>query len=376
MFVCPKCSKQLSSKRRLEEHLVKSLPCDLTCRLCNTSFANKYRYYKHIKKDHQAKEARTLETALSRQPEMSDAGQDEEVIPYIPRRLSRQHQMKPLEIDTVPLDDFHELYKQMLRKANEDNCEININININIKPLQNEERMNRVLNSLNKGAYMSSLQTLSTSRGLEHVAVDVLDKVHADNGAPENHSICLADPSRKTAKLYSRTSDEKCGWILHQRDDCIRRLNSHTSDLLSILLESAVQKLQDACFIRNYNQKHLQNEVFEHDKIPCVTMSDASEYIMICFDREVDITGQLGYTPINVEYVSYDDLFDPGNISPDILAMLRQTIYDRKDQILGQLKNLIIDEKHLVDFLKRSRTVCLQTHAPDSLCAKSLKTLT
>jgi len=55
----------------------------LTCRICGEGFKNKYAYYRHKKKEH-SPEVRTLETALSRQPEMSDAAQDEEVIPYIP----------------------------------------------------------------------------------------------------------------------------------------------------------------------------------------------------------------------------------------------------------------------------------------------------
>ena len=52
MFVCLKCYKSLSSKQRLQEHLKKSLPCDLCCRICNEQFGTKYRYYKHVKTMH------------------------------------------------------------------------------------------------------------------------------------------------------------------------------------------------------------------------------------------------------------------------------------------------------------------------------------
>lgn len=43
---------------------------------------------------------------------------------------------REIEGNTNPFEDFRELYKQMLKKANDDNCEINININIKIHPLK------------------------------------------------------------------------------------------------------------------------------------------------------------------------------------------------------------------------------------------------
>jgi transcription elongation factor Elf1 len=49
MFQCLKCSKVLSSKRRLEEHLIKNLPCNLECRVCEKKLLSKYKYYAHMK---------------------------------------------------------------------------------------------------------------------------------------------------------------------------------------------------------------------------------------------------------------------------------------------------------------------------------------
>jgi len=308
---------------------------------------------------------------------MNDEESEElpEELVRMPTPVRRETRRREIESNTIPFDDFHELYKQMLKKANDDNCEININININIRPLQNEERMRKVLNSLDKSTYMSSLQSLSNTKQLEEVAVAVLDKVHADEEKPENHSICLADPSRKTTKIFSRAEDDRCGWILHQRDDCIRKLKSHTTDLMSILLEGTMEKLQNGLFIRHYQEKNARNEVFDRDRIPCVYMTDLKEYIMICFDHEADICGLLDEVPLNVEYTTLDDLFNYESVEEYQFTKLRESIINRKEQIFEQLKNLVIDERHLVDFLGRSRLMCLETHAGHTRSANSLKLL-
>lgn len=372
---CPKCLKSLSTKRSLNNHLKKNLPCDLQCRLCDHfPFNSRQAYYKHMKTHTSFKDM-----IANRHPIINPCDDEEDVedIPRMTTPVRRENRRREIENNMIPFDDFNELYREMLKKANDDNCEvnININININIRPLQNEERMRKVLNSLDNSAYMSSLQSLSSVRQLEDVAVEVLDKVHADEEKPENHSICLADPSRKTTKIFSRAEDDRCGWILHQRDDCIKKLNSHSTDLISILLEGAMEKLQDAVYIRDYKEKSAHNKVFAKDCIPCVCVTDDKEYIMICFDRESDICGFLEEVPLTVEYIDAEDIFAPGSDNADKFEKLRETIKERKEQIFEKLKDLVIDEKHLIEFLRKSRVMCLETHASHTRSANSLKLL-
>lgn len=349
---CHRCKKFLKCKQNLKRHLAKTLPCDFKCRECDAeAFSDRFSYYRHCKKEH-PKDEPALELV------------EEDVVPCSTR-------LRPQDI--IPLDDFHELYLQMLKKANEDNCEININLNlnINIRPIQNEERLTKTRKSLGNSAYMSSLQTLTESRPLEKVAVDVLEKVHANDSRPENNSICMADSSRKTAKIYSRIEDDRCGWILHQKKDCMQRLNSHTTGLLHILLEEAVKKLRDAALIPNYQKRKEMNMVQRSDQIACLFLQSDMEFVAIFLDD----FARLDQDPLRVEYVHQDDLFSPRNMESKQYDLLRQSINDRKEHILTQLKNLVLDEKHLIEFLKRSRSACLKNHSAGTLSSNALKTL-
>lgn len=263
-------------------------------------------------------------------------------------------------VETVPLDDFHALYLAMLKEANEHNCEITI---INIRP------MNRhILRNVPESAYMTCLQSLSPQKDLDTVAVDILNRVHADRNNPSNHSICLADPSRNTAKIYSRVG-EKVGWILHQKHDALKRLKDHSTDLILILLEHAVLKLQNASYIRNYKMKQAQGSVMRSDRFPCVCMTDEQEFVMIAFGEPQF------HDELIVETIPFDDLFSPVEEDLKKYADLRNRIGERKVHIAERLKNLIIDERHLIEFLQKSRKVCLQTHAPQTFSANSLKIL-
>jgi hypothetical protein len=51
-FSCPKCPKILSTKYWLNQHLMKSLPCDLKCRQCDFQGKDRFHYYRHQKTKH------------------------------------------------------------------------------------------------------------------------------------------------------------------------------------------------------------------------------------------------------------------------------------------------------------------------------------
>ena len=47
-FDCKKCNKMLSSRQRLDAHLLKSVPCDFNCRLCDFQGGTRRRYDYHM----------------------------------------------------------------------------------------------------------------------------------------------------------------------------------------------------------------------------------------------------------------------------------------------------------------------------------------
>lgn len=51
-LTCPKCNTGLSTKQKLNQHLKKSLPCDLVCKDCGLKLSNRFKFYRHHKDKH------------------------------------------------------------------------------------------------------------------------------------------------------------------------------------------------------------------------------------------------------------------------------------------------------------------------------------
>lgn len=362
-FICHKCDKALSSKRSLSYHLNKSLPCDLICKVCDFKCSYRAQYYRHMRThEEESQEIEKKEDSEEEILELPRAEYPEGLVPF--KDYLEDHPHKP---ELIPIDDFvnHSDYIKLLQEVSDaEDCEITMREIIRevvVKPTArtNLDRVNKAIFGLDPSVYMKSLQCLSNRKQLDDIACDVLTNLHGDEKKPEHHTICLSDSSRKTAKIYTRIPGDRPTWTLHPREASLHIIRKHTSNVMSLLLEHAVERLQDTSYIRDYHRKHAMGKVSQQDRIPCVCMSDSSDYIMICFDHEANICGMMEETPLLVEYVSYDDLFSPGNIDPVCFERLRESIQSRKEQILEQLHSLIIDEKKLVKFLNHTRPVCI-----------------
>ena len=365
-FVCYKCDKGLSSKRSLAYHLTKSLPCDLTCTVCEFKCSYRAQYYRHMKThEEEISEKINTEKVLDTDDEILELPRAEYPDGLVPFKQYLEEQSYRPEL--IPIDDFvnHSEYVRLLQEVSDtEECEITMREIIRevvVKPSAKTDldRVRKAIYGLDPSIYMKSLQCLSGNRQLDDIACDILTHVHGDEKKPEHHTICLSDSSRKTAKIYTRIPGDRPTWTLHPREASLHILRKHTSNVMSLMLEHAVEKLQDTSYIRNYHMKHSLGKVSQHDRVPCVCMSDSSDYIMICFDNDADIGGMMDETPLLVEYVSYDDLVAPGDIDHECFTRLRETIRSRKEQIMEQLQFLLIDEKKLVKFLNHTRPVCI-----------------
>lgn len=342
---CIKCQHAFDSEAKLEAHKQKKVPCDFVC-TCGKKFPNRYKYYRH-QKDKCDVKRRTKK---------------EPVFDYENNTVSIDGK------ELVPINDFvsHDVYTSLNQPKN---YKVTMRETIVKEVIVEGPDLNRIkaiLASLQPAA-ISSLKTLDDTSDINEVVFDVMGQVHADPAKPEHHTILLSDASRNSSRMYARNPvDDGCRWVVHPRDTALQMLKQHSSNVVSLLLDSAVDKLLNGTFLRNYTEKKEKGlAIRPEDRIACVYMNsrDEKDYVMILhFDEEFSVRKFDNVeVPLRAEYILVHDLFDCPDEFHSKISNLRSSIRTRKDEVLNELKHLMIDEKTLIKFLHSIEPKKLQT---------------
>jgi len=156
--------------------------------------------------------------------------------------------------------------------------------------------------------------------------------------------------------MYLRDPETlQCKWDKHPKTATIGVLNRHGPNMVSLLLNDAVNKLYNGTFIRDYTKKRAEGVLIKpDDRLPCVYLNSNNNILIIHYDEDA-IFYAMNYDkiPLRVEYMVIDDVFACPDEDRFIQAIsdLRQSINNRTDEVLNELKSLMIDEKVLIKFL-------------------------
>ena len=337
-FQCPKCSQMLSSKERLETHLVKKLPCDFQCRLCVYKASNKTEYYSHFKNLHTPKKDASVleELPVVKRPRVR--------LPGMPEIASSG---KPL----IPMQDFDpQCLKDLAALANKEEVEIVLErIRMTIRPLK-QKRAEEAVKSFQTADYASSLRCLD--QDVNTVAANILNRFHGDPGRPELHTIRMGDLSRKTVNMYSRSSDEdQSAWLSFAKEPALTTLSEHASAVLTYALELAANMLQYKFCVR--------------ERTVCFCLHDPvlSKTLIIVDENDfedpegVQNLQMLGFLP-TLKVMFYDGELveiEQGHGYTSKARALGELINQKTEEVLVQLKNLVLKETDVISFLERTR---------------------
>lgn len=329
-FLCNRCGKGFASKRNLNNHQNKSLPCDLICKVCNVKYEDRFAYYRHLKNN-----VCVTETAEEAEECQNDKEDENGIV-----LLSN---MQP-----VPLNDFVDgpQFQELLKFANRENCEIEverITEKITIKP--NKSETERVFQGLRQSDFMCSLKSLCGSP--EEAVIDSLIKVHTDPTRPQFHSICLGDLSRKTVNCYTRPQNQLArsgNWQNMTINTALIELSRHASNLLSLLLNNAVNCLTPAyydeadcvCFSTHHNEPSN-----EHRGIIVYAFGIDDN------NMEVDVKPVDYYSPCPEEKLPH-------------ARRLLELIERKKEAVIEKVRHYVLNERDLSRFLERTRPTCLE----------------
>lgn len=330
-FACEKCNKILSSRQRLEQHLKKTVPCDLRCRDCDEKLLNRSAYYRHECGDEPLELEPFVETDLS--------------------LLTDKNFPIPLSDITSP-----EYINQLTKYARDNDCEVVLE-RITIKPLkerQKEQRIMRLSKSVTTNDFSRALMCLEKTEAneLRPFVVNNLEMMHGDANRKDLQSIKLSDKARKNVKICTRRDNDECKWLNLPRIEAVNHLSSHSMSLLSTFLIETIPKLSKCAF-------KLENEI-----IPCLALMDETNFTD-------EVSG----------FVVYEEFDDPNSLKhlfgereeflPDlrvrfnhrirlcpIQSPLLDDLYDkaqqRKNEIVEMLKKLVLTEKDLTPFLQKT----------------------
>ena len=343
-FKCSKCSKLLSSLQRLATHMAKAIPCDFKCKQCDFHGENVKSYLSHAltHKIDKVEDEPSKEVVLDIEPLRRPP----------PRvRLPGMPQATPAGRPLIPIQDFDpQCLKELAALANKEDVEIVLErIRMTIRPLK-QRRAEEAVKSFQKSDYAHSLRCLD--QGINTAAANILSKFHGDPERPEQHTIKMGDISRKMINIYSRPSEEdQSQWLSFAKEPALTTLSEHASAVLTYALELAANMLRykfcvkekTVCFclhdeVLNKNLIIVDEEEFEGTSTPTVNAAlgiQPTLKVMFYDDVLTDIVQGYGYTAKAIK--------------------LGELINQKTEEVLEQLKTLVLTEADVISFLERTR---------------------
>jgi hypothetical protein len=387
----------LSSKRRLLEHLDKSVPCDFKCKFCDFKGKDRHQYYRHQKAQHQnttnSNEQAIVLTTNRKCDEILEIKPVENKKKLLPERIEQKYAIIPKEV--IPLEDFNwkclpspevlqrisdhlkikiedieKIFDYDLKKIAaymgypiEDIERIEITDTVyderdsrNGDLLQGYQRRTRFVlraerarRALPKAVGPNILQCLCGPCDLAELMYEVLHNVHAQREHPGLLSMRLRDLNRKNVELLTRPQPEdECFWVTNTNSVALQKIRKHCDELFNFTLVSAIEALRPVMAIRV-------------DGPPTI-------YLM-CSTPEPNDTKHKAFSLIKnrgdeIE-LSYD-IVDPKEVVTisaqnenekinDFINRIKKKIEEDKQEILGKFSDVKLDDKRINEFFERAK---------------------
>ncbi len=374
-FICDLCQTILSTKQHLEDHKYKrKIPCNLQCKICKEVCVSTKDYKVHIL-THTQQNSQSQELAIVSEPKNAkkvDNNNERRLI------VKDEHFTLP-----IPVQDFN---AYVLKQYNLEHMEGLIN-NIKIKGVErsiNEHKDENTDTDLKEAAHVNAdgdieidrtttmltvikvekhekiiLRTMDARKALTNdmmartmlglnpeqginqlnlIATSMIyDVLH--HGDTRLHNICLSDMSRGTVRVFSRKPiTDQCCWIAHSKDIAPTVIKEYARDLFGFMLEAGMHSLVSA--------------IYKPEKKSCLALNDSTNYSVILMQDSFN-SKKLKAVHIPSEHLVYSPTKDVEHIM--------QLVQTRKDEVILQLEDLIIQNSDLQKCLGEGRKFCYVT---------------
>jgi len=353
-FPCPKCSKVLSTKYWLDQHIEKPLPCDFKCKLCDFKGKDRYQYYRHQKTKH----PKTTLSIISTQKEEDDVLTLEPVQPQG-------------QIDFIPIEDFNWKYLESIA----DNVEVSERFYEKVEHskdkdgkdaverIQGYERRTKLIfraenarRSLPNAIMSNILSCLCNRCDLSEMMLKLLHDVHAQRAEPRLLTIRANDVNRKNVSIYSRPPPtDECFWMTNSNSVALKKTRDHCESLFKFALVSAIESLYPALQVEPSRVVWLVCP----SKIPGTNLHKA---FTLTKDRN-------GCDLVCEHQIQSEDLIkltDETNKFYGFSKQIRAKIEQRREDILERLKQVVMDDKQLNEFFELAKDASIGLNNPNA----------
>lgn len=338
-FPCPKCSKVIKSKQKLNSHLNKKNPCDKVCQICGVKLPNQRAFNAH-RKTHASQPVHDIvkdETAIEEIAPIKKVLKLSEARAKFFKTKTEVPREVTLLKELFPLEDFQ--WDTIVSEREEMRT---VNDQIVIEKVTYERTVIRgksIEKLIKSGVLNEALRALNEYSDKPSIMKQLMYHVHGQPSEPHFHSICRTDINRDTISLYSRPDpDQDSGWIKAPFKDVLNRLNMHARNLTMFMLQAGINALE----VQYWTTKK------------CVVfMFVANEYQTLLYRENNDL--------IYKRLPSIDEFIDCGEEHENEVNTLISLVEDKKEEVMEEIKNESIDEKTWDDFFTRARIVGIKS---------------
>ena len=364
-FICPKCSKQLSSKERLQKHLEKTYSCVMEC--CGYTYKSKTNFLKHKREAHPRVIKRKKKTndelemmklkvqmqQLEIEKSKIDLENNKIDLEKGKLEMEKAKEQRAIEpIERIPmlresLVPFEYSAQYLIDGTNHITCEqletkhfvkTKIVIENTRRKLTDEEKekMSESIFGM-QDLVGGALSCLASTKGsflfdnVNQLLHRVLGRVHVNKNHPELWNVMLSDKSRMMIKFFSQETQPP-SWIKLPKEHAIQKISKHARDLVRDLIEAAL----------------LQMKPFLVGTLPVFGCMGKTETIVIHLHNQDD--------HLTVKTIPNEMLTVIPSNSPDHIDLIAK-IQRRKHEIVSKIDLLIFQDSNIIHFLQQCETV-------------------
>lgn len=350
---CDLCGKKFTSKHRQQYHKHQTkYPCNLKCRTCGVKLLTKKKYQQHQLANHSV--------SNNNDDDDNEREQDNNHLQVAAAPVAATKPIAIEDFDRYMLQVINEMPTEELLQIPGVEVEHVREQVVGVRTFVNEHgniqrramrytretqdliitRVWEARKALSSHIMALAMRTMeNSSKDMAPMAINILYEMWHQDTNPRLHNICLSDTSRGTVKAFSRDLGAPQGsWKVHPKTDGMRLVRDQAKKLLSFMLEAGTRSLKCAVW-RN---------------IECLALEGRLQYSIILY-KKLDETLKVEWVP--TRHVLYYEDEEGKEADPRLLDLIHQ----KKDEMLEQLKHLIIANENLEKCLRDTRAFCIKT---------------